>query len=129
VLPCTDSGVDATMKVKLTAPETVTSVTVLVGYKSNFVSLPGSGIVASVQGRIQMRQSGAGSTGNDLDYALRIVINKASGLAQDPTALNSIIFDRCTGAPVPVPADFGCTVEGCSGEFGLIDGCVCTITP
>lgn len=125
VLPCTDSGLDATFQVNLDAPETVTSVTTLVGYKSNVVMIPGSGIVASVQGRIQMRQSGATYIGNDLDYALRTVVNKSSGLALGK--LNTILFDRCTGAPVPTAADFGCTIEGCSGEFGLIDGCTCQI--
>jgi hypothetical protein len=114
-------------KVVISAPSVPTSVTTLVGYKSNVVQLPGSGIVGSVQARIMMRQSGASYLGNDLDYALRTVVQKAAGLALG--TLNSIIFDRCSGAPLPTAADFGCTVEGCADEFGLLGGCTCTITP
>jgi hypothetical protein len=124
--PCTDVG-DITFKVVISAPSVPTSVTTLVGYKSNVVQLPGSGIVGSVQARIMMRQSGASYLGNDLDYALRTVVQKAAGLALG--TLNSIIFDRCSGAPLPTAADFGCTVEGCADEFGLLGGCTCTITP
>jgi hypothetical protein len=128
VRSCTDSGTDATFGITLVVPggSTATSVTFLVGYKGNVVSIPDSGIVTSVQQRILMRQSGASYVGNDLDFATRVVMTRNAGVAVDRAAFN-LMFDACQGATAS-PSDLGCNVEGCSGEFGLIDGCRCTVS-
>ena len=39
----------------------------------------------------------------------------------------TVRFDRCSGAPAPTAADFGCTVEACAGSGGPIAGCTCTV--
>jgi hypothetical protein len=127
VLPCSDSGADAMFEIHLSVPfgEQATSVTSLVGYKSNVVSIPGSGLVASVQQRITMRPPGTSTFGNDLDYALRVVQTNNGGLDGKIYALT---FDRCQQSPTPpTEADFACSVEGCSGAFGLISGCTCAV--
>jgi hypothetical protein len=127
VLPCTDSGTDAMFEIHLSLPfgEEATSVTTLVGYRSDVVSIPGTGLVGSVQQRITMRPPGTSTFGNDLDYALRVVQTNNGGLDGKIYALT---FDRCTQSPTPpAEADFGCTVEGCSGAFGLINGCTCAV--
>jgi hypothetical protein len=127
ILTCTDSGLDAMFEIHLSIPlgDQATSVTTLVGYQSDAVSIPGTGLVASVQQRITMRPPGTSTFGNDLDYALRVVQTNNGGLEGK---LYALTFDRCQQSPTPPTAvDFGCTVEGCSGPFGLINGCTCTV--
>lgn len=126
VLSCTDGGTDATFRVDFDAPagETATSVTFLVSYKSNLLSIPESGIVPMVQQRILMRPSGSSVLGNDLDYAVRAVVTRTAGLAE--SRVFNVLFDVCQGA-TPSASDLGCIIEGCSGEFGLIQGCLCTV--
>ncbi len=127
VSPCTDSGSDATMQVNFANPpgDSATSVTVLIGYQSDLVSIPGTGLAGTVGARVIMRQSGSTVVANDLNYALRTIVNRNAGLLNGK--LYQILFDRCTSAPVPVPADFACTVEGCAGQFGTIEGCTCSV--
>jgi hypothetical protein len=115
------------VQVNFTAPEgeTVTSVTFFVRYADGQVGLPGTGIVPSVQPRIQMRQQGVGYIGNDLDYALRVVVTATAGLTQQPAF--SISFDDCTDADPPTAGQFRCIIEGCATEFGTIEGCECSV--
>ncbi len=127
IAACTDAGTDTTVRVNFTVPlgEMATSATVLVGYRSAAVSIPGSGLASSVSQRVQMRPSGASFNVNDLDYALRAVVNRNAGLSAG--RLFTILFDNCQGVPPPNPADFGCTVEGCAGMFGTIQNCGCAV--
>ncbi len=128
VAACTDAGTDTTVRVNFTVPlgEMATSATVLVGYRSAAVSIPGSGLASSVSQRVQMRPSGASFNVNDLDYALRAVVNRNAGLSAG--RLFIILFDNCQGVPPPNLADFGCTLEGCAGMFGTIQNCGCEVT-
>jgi len=104
-----------------------TSTTVLVGYKSDLVSIPGSGqAVASVNARVSGLPSNSSRTTNDLDYALRVVVSRALGL---PSArLFNVAFDTCQGTTAPAASDFGCTVEGCGSSTGTVPGCTCEVT-
>lgn len=104
-----------------------TSTTVLVGYKSDQVSLPGSGQnVATVNARIRNLPSNSGRTTNDLDYAVRLVITRAVGIPAG--RLFTVDFDTCQGAATPTAARFGCTVEGCANSTGDVTDCRCTVT-
>lgn len=103
-----------------------TSVTILLAYRSAVVSIPGSGFAPTVRQRVTVPPPPPFLfTPNDLDYALRVVLSRTTGLQQG--LLFTVRFDRCQAAPVPSPADFACSVEGCAGSGGSIDSCVCTV--
>jgi hypothetical protein len=125
---CTATTPVRTVKVNLTIPpeETVSGLTLLVGYKSGTVSLPGSGAASTVGSRIKNKPSNIIFAINDLDYALRTVLSRSAGFSSGQ--LYTIDFDSCQGAAPPIAADFGCTVEGCSNTFGTVTGCSCSVT-
>lgn len=106
-----------------TAPTTATT---LLGYRSTRVAIPGSGSVASVRQRVTFPSPLPNvSSLNDLDYALRVVLGRNGGL-QDGLHY-TVQLDTCAGAPPVTIADFACTMEGCAGGGGPIDGCRCEI--
>jgi hypothetical protein len=100
------------------------SVTVLVGYRGDLVSLPGSGAVSSVRTRVKNLPSNSFPAVNDLDYALRVVVSRGAGVS--PGRLFTVDFDSCQSAVVPTEADFGCAIEGCGSSSGPVDGCSCS---
>lgn len=103
-----------------------TSVTILLAYRSDVISIPGSGFQPTVRQRVTVPPPPPFLfTPNDLDYALRVVLSRTNGL--DQGLLFTVRFDRCEGAPVPDLADFSCSVEGCAGAGGTIDGCACSV--
>ena len=104
-----------------------TSATILLGYRSDLVSVPGTGIVSTVRQRVVAPSPPPFLfTPNDRDYALRVVISRTGGL--DSALLFTVRFDRCTGAAAPTAADFGCFVEGCAGSNGSVNGCTCAVS-
>jgi hypothetical protein len=117
-----------TVKVNVLLPpdETVSGLTLLVGYKGGTVSLPGSGAASSVGSRIKNKPSNIIFAFNDLDYALRTVLSTSAGF--NSGQLYTIDFDSCQGAAAPTLANFACTVEGCSNTFGTVTGCSCSVT-
>lgn len=125
VQPCAATTPTRTFRVDLVPPafQVPSSVTVLIGYRSDLVSLPGTGTTPGA--RIRQRPSGATVTVNDLDYAVRVVVSRAGGLSEGRLFLAD--FDSCSGAAVPTVADFACTIEGCASSFGPIDGCRCAV--
>jgi hypothetical protein len=125
VQPCAAATPLRAFQVNLVAPafQVPSSVTVQIGYRSNLVSLPGSGTAPAA--RIRSRPSGATVTPNDLDYALRVVVSRAGGLSA--ARLFIVDLDSCSGAATPTTADFSCEVGGCSSSNGPIDGCTCTV--
>src|ERR1700687_4163484 len=129
VRSCTATTPLRTFSVNITFPadQTVSGLTLLVGYKSGTVSLPGSGAATSVGSRLKNRPSNAIFAFNDLDYALRTVVSRSGGFISG--RLYTIDFDSCNGAPAPTAANFGCTVEGCSNTFGSVTGCTCSVSP
>lgn len=122
---CTATATMRAFDVDWAPPDGVdaSSVTVLVGYQSNLVSLPGMG--SAVSSRITNRPANSLPGVNDLDYALRVAITRSSALP--PGRLFTVSFDACQGARVPVAADFGCTVDGCASSFGSVAGCTCEV--
>ncbi|HVN87595.1 MAG TPA: hypothetical protein VMW17_22390 [Candidatus Binatia bacterium] len=128
VRTCSASTPMHTVAVSFTPPvgQVVSGLTVLVGYRSDVVSLPGSGSDSSVSSRIKNRPSNAIFSAFDLDYALRAVMSRSGGLT--PGQVFTINFDGCAGMSGPTLDDFGCTVEGCANQFGDVPDCQCSIT-
>jgi len=127
-LPCTATTPIQTFRVDFAAPQgsTASAVSALVGYRSDRVSLPGSGSGAA--SRVKMRPSGTSQLVNDLNYAVRVLIQAQAGGSIPNGKLFTIDFDSCQGAAPVTPADFACTIESCGSSFGPIDGCSCTVT-
>ncbi|HVN87594.1 MAG TPA: hypothetical protein VMW17_22385 [Candidatus Binatia bacterium] len=128
VKACTATTPLRTFAVTFAAPagQDVSGITVLVGYKSGTVSLPGKGNAATVSARIKNKPSNVIFSAFDLDYALRTVLSRSTPIPLG--LLYTIDFDSCTGATAPTAADFGCTVEGCANQFGDVSGCTCAVT-
>lgn len=150
VLPCTATSSMATYTVNFQPPtgQDASSTTVLVGYRSNILNIPGSGL-GSCQGgsndgntctkaadcpdgqcaipKSSVKNTPPGSivAVNDLDYAARVVVTHSPL----PTGrLFTIDFDICAGAAAPTTSDVSCIVDGCSSSFGPLDGCTCTVS-
>jgi hypothetical protein len=127
VQPCRPGRERATFNVVFTPPEVpdVSAAAILVGYRSDRLSLPGSGMEKSVQSRLTSPEHSVMAF-NDLDYALRIVAGHAKTIPAGTIA--TIEFDRCDDAPTPTIADLSCTVESCAGSTGPAIGCRCSIS-
>lgn len=103
-----------------------TTVTVLLGYQSDLVSIPGASNELSVRQRITYPPPlPFPQSPNDLNYALRLVVGRTAGIPNG--LLATVKLDQCQGALTAVPADFACTMEGCAGGGGAINGCTCTV--
>jgi hypothetical protein len=126
VHPCTVSGT-AVFQVHLDAPPgtSPSAITSLLGYRSNVVSLPGSGLAASVRQRFTPAMPPFAFSTNDYNYATRVILAFSSAVGDG--LLYTVNFDRCQGAAAPTASDFGCFVEGCGGSAGTIAGCACTV--
>jgi hypothetical protein len=126
ILACTAGLETVTYDINFDAPfgEVPTSVTVLVANRSDVLMIPGSGIGATVVQRIGSRPSGSSLIANDLDYGVRVVLTRAAGFANG--RVFTIRFDVCQGETA-TDEDVACSVEGCSGSFGLIEGCSCSV--
>jgi hypothetical protein len=106
-----------------TTPITATT---LLGYRSDRVSVPGSGNVLSVRQRVVVPPPLPNTIAiNDLDYAVRVVIGRTAGLTAG--LLYTVNFDTCQGAAAVAAQDFACTMEACAGAGGAITGCTCTV--
>jgi cysteine-rich repeat protein len=119
-------GSSRTFSVTYAASGDIAGIKVLVDYPEGQVSIPGSGNDSSVRMHITNVPSGAFSTPNDLDYALREVVASASALP--PGRLFTIDFQDCQGASAPAPGDFTCMVEDATDPFGnTVTGVSCAI--
>lgn len=116
-----------TVSVSLAPPEgqTVTAITVLIGYRTALVSLPGSGVAGSVGSRIKNKPTSTTLAYNDFDYALRVQLSRTGGFAVGK--LFTINFDAIEDTPVPTVTDFSCTVEVCQNDSEDIPGCTCAV--
>jgi cysteine-rich repeat protein len=109
----------------------VAGISVLVDYPEGTVSIPGSGPSAS--SRISGLPSGTSRVTNDLDHALREVVQDSTPFATfAPGQLFKIDFETCSGAPALMTADFAgkCTVISASDGAGSdVTGSVtCSVT-
>jgi hypothetical protein len=125
---CTATTPIHTVKVNLAIPsdETVSGLTLVVGYKSGTVSLPGTGAASTVGSRIKNKPGNSIFAFNDLDYGLRTVLSRSAGFSSGQ--LYTVDFDSCQGAAAVTIGDFGCTVEGCSNTFGTVTDCSCSVS-
>jgi len=116
-------------KVNFAGPAGTTPITAttLLGYRSNRISIPGTGMVNTVRQRVTFPPPLPNTIGiSDLDYAVRVVVGRTNGIPAG--LLYTVKFDTCQGAPAVTAADFGCTMEACAGAGGPITGCTCTVT-
>ena len=118
VHPCTVTAPTRTFQVNFTPPagQDVSAVTVLVGYRSDLVSLPGSGASSNLTARFQNKPSGSVLAPFDLDYAVRVVMQRTALFSAG--RLFTVDFDSCQGAAAPTASDFGC-----ANTFGSVEGC------
>ncbi|HVM96125.1 MAG TPA: hypothetical protein VMT89_07035, partial [Candidatus Acidoferrales bacterium] len=108
VKSCTAAGTMTTLAVIFASPSRPASgVTVQVGYRSDLVSLPGTGAASSVSSRVKNRPQNSIFAVNDLDYALRVVASRAGSFADG--RLFTVAFDDCFGGAAPQLDDFSCT--------------------
>ena len=128
VRPCTAGAPVRAVAVSFAAPpdSRVAAITVVLGYRSNRVSLPGSGAAQSVADRVKDTPASAIVAANDRDYELRVVVTRGDGIP--PGRVFTVNFDACDGAAPVTAADFSCMVEGCASVFGNVGGCTCALT-
>lgn len=102
-----------------------TTATVLLGYNSTKLSLPGTGTATTVRQRIVAPAPVPQAfTPNDRDYAVQVLISRNIPLGQLFTAT----FDRCGGSAAPTLADVSCTVLSCAQGGGGVAGCTCSVS-
>lgn len=100
-----------------------TSATVLVGYRSNLLSIPGLASASTVLARVVAPAPLPNPfIRNDANYAISVVYGRPTPIE----TLFTITFDRCTGAAAPSLSDVSCAVLGCSSGGGPINGCTCS---
>src|SRR5262249_21583689 len=87
----------------------------MMGYRSDIVSIPGSGNAGSVAQAVKNRPTNITFSAFDFDYALHVVINRNGGLSAG--RLFTVDFTKCSQAVNATPADFGCTVS-CANQNG-----------
>lgn len=103
----------------------VSGMVIVLHYPTDRVSLPGSGADPSVRARVTATPANATVAVNKREELLRVVI--ARGTPIPAGRLFQVEFDSHPGAHPLVPADFGCTVEGCASAAGDAQGCVCRV--
>ncbi|HUI28292.1 MAG TPA: hypothetical protein VL403_19585, partial [Candidatus Kryptonia bacterium] len=128
VKSCSAAAPTHTVAVSFAAPtsQDVTGLTIVLGYRSDVVSLPGTGADSSASARVKNRPSNTIFSAFDLDYALRAVLSRSN--AFKPGQIFTVDFDGCSGSAAPTVADFGCSVVGCANSFGDVDGCSCSVS-
>ncbi len=121
--PCTATGTDESYRVDFTPPpgQEVTGVTLLLGYRSGTLGLPANQVVQRVRPPFVPQSYSA----NDFGYAVRVVMSRTSSLQGH--ILNAR-FASCDGAPMAVPDDVVCFVEGCAGGAGPVRDCTCSVS-
>lgn len=106
------------VNVALPSSPNVAHLTLRLAYRSDIVSLPGSGTAATVKARVKNLPSNSLFAVNDLDYALRVAVQHSPIVSGQ---LFTVDFDTCNGAAPGGAADFACVVEECSDALG----CTC----
>jgi cysteine-rich repeat protein len=129
VASCTDGG-DVTATVNFAAPAGVdlTAIQVLVGYPEDKIRIPGSANQAQVLNRIFVTDPVAALSANDLNYAVRLLVNTdgSTAITGGPSLL-TVDFDTCIGAPAVTDGDFACVVQATSA-FGPVADAVFATT-
>ncbi len=123
-----DAGKAQSVTVHFRAPadHDISGVTVLLGYRSDRLSLPGRGADASVRERLTDTPDHAIVAVNDLDYGMRVVVGRSQPIGSG--RLFMVRFDACGSAAAPAATDVACTVEACATVFGPAQDCSCAAT-
>ncbi len=126
--PCSSPGAPTSaFRVDLVPPTGFqpTTATVLLGYNSTKMSIPGTGTATSVRQRVVAAAPiPQAFTPNDLEYAVQVLISRNTPLGQLFTAT----FDHCGGVAAPTLADLACTVLSCAEGGGSVAGCTCVVS-
>ena len=124
VRACTANTQQRPIIVRFTAPpeHEIFGITLLLGYRSDHLSLPGHGADKSVRDRLIETPAQTIVAVNDLDYGMRVVLSRSQPVTSGK--LFSVRFDSCDAA-APTAADVACTVEACATVFGPAVGCSC----
>lgn len=127
VQACNPTTTRADFEVRVTSNSEITAVVVDLAYRSELLSIPGTGNTASVRERFTNLPTGGQTSINDRDYNVRVVKSRTIALPQD--RLFSVSFDTCAGTAIPILSDLSCTVASCSDEFSLpVDDCTCSVS-
>jgi len=120
---CTTGSEQVSFTLELILPPAASanSTTLFLAYRSNVLSIPGSGL--TVRPRVQSLVSGATFFPNDRDYAMRLVFSSSAVFPS--SSLARVTFDVCNGAGAIGEEDLTCFVEGCAGPGAAISGCTC----
>ena len=102
------------------ASQAIDSITVLIGYRSDSVTLGETGTVVN---RVKKKVNAFGFKNNNLGYAVRVLLSNIAPPVAPSTTLFTVAFDTCGGAAAPTSDDFSCTVEGCDDPNCTMDGC------
>lgn len=121
VTTCSTGG-SVTATVNFTPPAGVdlAGIQVLVGYPDDLVKIPGSGNSIQVLNRVTATDGSAALAVNDLNYAIRLLVNTDGSVAiAGAPSLATIDFDTGTGAAAVADGDFACIVQDTSA-FGPV---------
>ena len=127
--PNTGSSQLSTVNFAVGGGASVAGISVLVDYPEGKVSIPGSGSAAA--SHITGLPSGTSGVSNDLDHALREVVQKTvPGSSITPGQLFRVNYETCAGAGAAVAADFKCTVLSASDPNGsdVTGNVTCSVT-
>lgn len=105
-----------------------TAMTIHVSYRTDKLSLPGTGKEKSVTERLSFGPAGGGITAVfDVDHSVRVVRAESEKITNP---IVTIEFDGCASAAAPTVDDLDCVVEGCAYIGGTIpEGCFCIPRP
>lgn len=128
IQPCTPTATRFVVDVNFRpAPGTSPNgFSILIGYRSGVVSLPGTGLAGTVRQRVAFVPPLPTFFPNDRDYALRVLTTAAFSFAEGK--VYAVSFDTCAGAAPPSLADLACIVEGCTTSGGAVEGCSCDLS-
>ncbi len=120
---CTTAGTRS-VTVSFAGSSNVAGITVLLDYPEGKVSIPGNG--AGTDGsRFTGNPASSTLQANDDDSAVTVGVVKTTAFPAGQLFI--VQFDTCSGAPVPVNAEFPCTVTAASDRFGAdITGVTCS---
>lgn len=124
---CAPSGetVTVTVSVAATTGDPIGQVHLRLAYRTDVLSLPGTGSDVSVRQRVRAAPPiPLAFMVDDLDFAVRVMATRAAGLG-DPVA--TARFDRCVGSPLPGIDDLACHIESCWAASGPPRHCTCTV--
>lgn len=129
IVSCAPAGTMTLVDVRIQTSQPLASITVLLEYPDGTVQIPGSGNQPQVLARVLNRPSGFIPSFNDLNYALLGTLSSGSFTLANGQRIFTVNFDRCSGAPLVIAADFNCIVdEAVNSSLQQVPGVTCSVT-